>query len=59
MLAKGKPFLFLIRHPPCYSYIQSSLEKVLAVIEEINIYIKSNFRYGYFIMVNQVVMTTV
>ena len=24
----------LIRHPPCYSYIQSSMIKVLAVIEE-------------------------
>ena len=32
MLKKGKQFLFLIRHPPCYSYIQSSPAKVLAVI---------------------------
>ena len=23
VLAKGKQFVFLIRHPPCYSYIQS------------------------------------
>jgi hypothetical protein len=41
MLAKGKQVVLLIRHPPCYSYIQSSPVKVLAVIEEINIYIKS------------------
>ena len=27
-------FLLLIRHPPCYSYIQSSSVKFLAVIEE-------------------------
>ena len=24
MFANGKQFLLLIRHPPCYSYIQSS-----------------------------------
>jgi len=24
VLAKGKQFLLLIRHPPCYSYIQTS-----------------------------------
>jgi hypothetical protein len=59
VLAKGKQFVFLIRHLPCDSYIQSCLVKVLAVIEEINIYVKSNLRYGYFVMVNQVVMTTV
>jgi len=34
MLAKGKQFLLLIRHPSCYSYIQSNPAKVLAVIEE-------------------------
>jgi len=34
MLVKDKEFLLLIRHIPCYSYIQSSLVKVLAVIEE-------------------------
>ena len=34
VLAKGKPFLLLIRHPSCYSYIQSSPLKILAVIEE-------------------------
>ena len=34
VFAKGKQFLLLIRHPPCYSYIQSSPVKVLAVIEE-------------------------
>jgi hypothetical protein len=34
MLAKGKRFLLLIRHPLCYSYIQSSPVKVLAIIKE-------------------------
>ena len=34
VLAKGKQFLLLIRHPPCYSYIQSSPVKVLAVRKE-------------------------
>ena len=33
MLAKGKQFLLLIRHPPCCSHIQSSPVKV-SVIEE-------------------------
>ena len=32
--ADGMLFLPLIRHPPCYSYIQSSPAKVLAVIEK-------------------------
>jgi len=41
VLPKGKQFLLLIRHPPCYSYIQSSPVKVLTVIEERNIYVKS------------------
>jgi hypothetical protein len=41
VLGKGKLFLLLIRHPPCYSFIQSSLVKVLAVIEERSIYVKS------------------
>ena len=41
VLPKGKQFLLLIRHPSCYLYIQSSLVKVLAVIEERNIYVKS------------------
>jgi hypothetical protein len=27
-------FLLLVRHPPCYSYIQSSPVKVLALIEK-------------------------
>jgi hypothetical protein len=27
VLAKGKQFLLLIRHPPCYSYIQSRMVK--------------------------------
>jgi hypothetical protein len=35
MLVKGKLLLLLIRHPPCYSYLQSSPVKVLTVIEEI------------------------
>jgi len=34
VLAKGKQFLLFIRHPPGYSYIQSSPVKVLAVIAE-------------------------
>ena len=34
VLANGKQFLLLIRHPPYYSYIQSSPVKVLAVIQE-------------------------
>ena len=34
MLTKGKQFLLLIRHLSCYSYIQSSPVKILAVIEE-------------------------
>ena len=34
VLRKGKQFLILIRHQPCYSYIQSSPGKVLVVIEE-------------------------
>ena len=32
MLANGKQVLILIRHPPCYLYIQSSPVKLLAVI---------------------------
>jgi len=31
---EDKQFLFLIRHPLCYAYIQSSPVKALAVIEE-------------------------
>ena len=31
VLAKGKQLLLLIRHLPCYLYVQSSLVKVLAV----------------------------
>jgi hypothetical protein len=34
MPAKGKEFLLLMARPSCYSYIQSSPVKVLAVIEE-------------------------
>ena len=36
VLRKVKQFLLLIRHPLCYSYIQSSPAKVLAIIEERN-----------------------
>jgi hypothetical protein len=54
MLKKGKQFLLLIRHPPCYSYIQSISVKVLAVIEERKnlrkkLKIHCHLRYGYFI----------
>ena len=50
---KGKQVLFLIRHPLCYSYIQSSLIKVVSVIEERkNLRKKENahchFIHGYF-----------
>jgi hypothetical protein len=34
MNSKGEQFLLLRRHPPCNSYIQSSLVNVVAVIEE-------------------------
>jgi hypothetical protein len=35
VVVKGKQFMFLITHPLCYSYIQSSFVKLfLAVIEE-------------------------
>jgi hypothetical protein len=34
VLAKGKQFLLLIRHSPCYSHIQSSPVKVFAVVVE-------------------------
>ena len=36
---EGKQFLLLIRYPSCYSYIQSSPVRILAVIEEENIYV--------------------
>jgi hypothetical protein len=41
MLAKFEQFLLLIRHPPCYLYIQSSPVQVLAVIEERIFFVKS------------------
>jgi hypothetical protein len=31
VLVKGKQFLLLIRHPPCYTYIQSSPVQVFAM----------------------------
>jgi hypothetical protein len=34
MLARGKQFLLLIRHPPCYSFIQSTPVKNSTLIEE-------------------------
>ena len=34
MLARGKQFLLLIRHPPCYSFVKSSPVKKSTVIEE-------------------------
>jgi hypothetical protein len=45
VLAKGKQFMLLIRHPMCYSYIYiyifSSPVNILSVMEEIkNIYAK-------------------
>ena len=64
VLVKGKQFLLLTRHSPCYSYKQSSPVKVLAVIEERKHLRKKekihcHLRYGYFLTVNQIVMTTV
>ena len=61
---KNRGFLLLIRHPSCYSYTQSGPVKVMVMIEERkNLRKKSKihcqFRYGYFISVNQIVMTTV
>jgi hypothetical protein len=63
VLAKDKQFLLLIRHPPCYSYIQSTPVIVLAVIEERKPLRKKekihcHLRYRYFLAVNQIVMTT-
>ena len=84
MLTKGQQFMFLIWHLPCYSCIQSSPVKVLAVIEDPPCYsciqsspvkvlavitdrkhlhkmwkIHCHLRYGYFLAVNHIVMTTV
>jgi hypothetical protein len=54
MLAKSKQFLLLIRRLACYSYIQSSLVKVLAVIKE-----RKNLRKKYEIHFNHMhIMTT-
>ena len=42
VLAKGNQFLLLIGHPPCYSFIHSSLVNVMTVIERKgNMYVKS------------------
>ena len=40
MIEKAEQFMLLTKHPPLYSYIQSSPVKVLAVIEEKNIFLK-------------------
>jgi hypothetical protein len=61
VLAKGKQFLLLIRRQLGYSYIESYPVKALTVIEERKkIFVKRNchLRYGYFVTVNQIVMTT-
>jgi hypothetical protein len=51
-LVKGKQFLLLIKHPPCYSCIQSNPVKLLAVTKEIKHLCKKKkihclLRYGY------------
>jgi hypothetical protein len=56
--------LAIIEDPPCYSCIQSSPVKVLAVITDRKHLhkmwkIHCHLRYGYFLAVNQIVMTTV
>ena len=62
--AKGKQFLLHIRHR-CYSYIQPSPIKILSVIKERkqNLLkrkkIQCYLRYGQFVVVKQIVMTTV
>ena len=35
---KGKQFLLLIKHPPCYAYIQIGPVKGLALFEERQLY---------------------
>jgi hypothetical protein len=46
----GKQFLLLIRHPPLL-LIQSSLVKVLSVIEERTIYVKEKDSYPFEILI--------
>ena len=64
VFAKGNQSLFLIRHPSSYSYIQSIPVKVLAVTEERKHLrkkskIQCHLRYGHFVTVDQIMMTTV
>jgi hypothetical protein len=47
-LAKSKQSLFLIRHRPCYSYIQSSPVKVLAMVAERNICLKRKILFIFY-----------
>ena len=62
VLAKGKQFLLLIRHPPCYSYIQSSQVKKKQKKQKQKQKNKKNnsyLRYGYFVTLNRTVTSTV
>jgi hypothetical protein len=62
VLAKGKQFLLLIRHPPCYSYIQSSQVKKKQKQKKTKQKNKKNnsyLRYGYFVTLNRTVTSTV
>ena len=62
VLMKRMQFLLLTRHPPCYSYRQSTPVKFLTVIEErkhLRKKIKDPllFEIWIFVTVNQIVMT--
>jgi len=64
VLVNDKQFHVLIKHPPCYSYIQSKPVKELAAINKRKHLRKKkkihyHLRCGYFVTVNQIVMTTV
>ena len=64
VFAKGKHVLLLIRHPPYYSYIQSSPVKALTgIVERKNLSEKETIHcqlsYGCFVTINQIVMATV
>ena len=57
---EDRQFLFLIRHPPLYSYI-FKFSKVLAVIQEIKHLRKKETSYcllrrAYFVAVNMIMM---